>query len=71
MSSLYIARNGAPCVMVKKVPTGRSYASFCIEHAMVFEPHEMQQNDGKEYHFIARNGKEYYFDATDVSIIKG
>ena len=64
--SLYIARSGAPTVMVKRVGLGRRYASFCLDHAMVFEDYELIEIDKEEYHFTGRDGKEYYFTVGDI-----
>jgi len=69
--SLYIVRNGAACVMLKKkFGIGQRVASFCIDHAMVFEEHEVLESSSDEYHFSARDGKEYYFNAMDVRTLK-
>lgn len=69
--SLYIVRNGAPCVMLKKkFGIGQRVASFCIDHAMIFEDHELLESNKEEYHFAARNGIEYYFNSGDVRTLK-
>lgn len=69
--SLYIIRNGAPCVMVKKkFGIGQRVASFCIDHAMVFEDHELLESSQEEFRFNSRDGKEYFFNAGDVRTLK-
>lgn len=65
--SLYIVDRGAPTVMVrKKFGINIRVASFCLEHAMVFEDYELLDVDQTEYHFSARDSKEYYFNTCDV-----
>jgi len=44
-------------------------ASFCLEHSMVFEMNELLEKTVDEYRFSARDGKEYYFTASDVKIL--
>lgn len=68
--SLYLVRKNAPCVMIKRLGYNKRYASFCIDHSMVFETHELIESSKEEYHFSARDGKEYYFNSSDVSLIK-
>jgi methyl coenzyme M reductase subunit C-like uncharacterized protein (methanogenesis marker protein 7) len=69
--SLYIVRNGAPCVMIKKkFGIGQRVASFSTDHAMIFEENELLGSSKEEFHFSARDGKEYYFNAMDVRTLK-
>ena len=69
--SLYVVDKGAPTVMVrKKFGINIRVASFCLEHAMVFEDYELIAADQTEYHFAARDGKEYYFNTCDVRTMK-
>lgn len=67
--SLYIVGKGAPTVMTKRVGNGRRYASFCLDHPMIFEKAELIESDSEEFHFSGRDGKEWYFAAMNVKKI--
>lgn len=67
--SLYIIRKNAPTVMTKKVGAGKRYASFCLDHPMIFEKRELLEVSSDEYHFAGRDGKEWYFAANDVRMV--
>ena len=64
--SLYIVGKGAPTVMTKRVGNGRRYASFCLDHPMVFEKSALIETTDTEFHFSGRDGKDWYFAASDV-----
>lgn len=69
--TLYLIESGAPAVMVKKrngVMT--RIASYCLDHSMVFETNELLEKSADEYHFIARDGREYFFPAGEVRVLR-
>lgn len=69
--TLYLVESGAPTVMVKKRNGAMvRIASFCLDHAMVFETTELLERANGEFHFAARDGKEYYFPNNSVRIIR-
>ena len=67
MSNLYIVNKGAPTIMVrKKFGINLRIASFCLENPMVFEEQDIIKISLNEYHFAGRDGKEWYFAASNV-----
>jgi len=65
---LYVIPAGSPAVVVFKTLSKNSCASFPLDHAMVFEEYEYVTSGEVEYVF-KRDGKEYYFPASDVKIV--
>jgi hypothetical protein len=54
----------------KKFGIGQRVASFCTDHAMIFEEHELLETGRDEFHFSSRDGKEYYFNSMDVRTLR-
>jgi hypothetical protein len=68
--SLYVIRQGSPTVMVAKNNNGgERYASYVLEHPMVFEDRELVAASAEEYTFKRMN-KTYYFSNSNIAIVE-
>jgi hypothetical protein len=67
--TVYLVRNGAPTVMVSRTRTGVRHASYCLDHAMVFEARELVEHDDSEFRFDS-GSRTYFFARQDVQVIR-